>query len=310
MTDNSHDQKLQASADAFQSPTEQWWGKALKILKYLTYIEQVTGEDGVERYFRRRLTPNERAVYQTIRDRAGEDGVCFAGGALLAAESAVSNKTLTRAKKVLQMSFEQLGGSALIELEEKYIYRNRADGSHMNKVPQHIIKPTNIWSWNNAYAKLKPATFPLRKQELTKQEAEMAIERMGQVSVNEVVHNPALEYKITLSPPEGLAQIYPVQRTNEKEPSVKEKAGAALQACFLMNDLVSDGFSCESKAFDWLTAFGFASSTAEALLEKHPITSLQATAHYVAKQHAKKPITKSLPGYFMATVKKGFWKTA
>ena len=179
---------IQNIVNAYHCPTPSWFEMLPSIINYLTYIEEsFDKESGKTRYFRKRLTNTDIGVYRAIHQRAGQ-GKCFASTATLEKQAACGDESVTKAKRIFQMPFEQLGGSPLIHLEERYIFTTDEDGGRVNKRPQHFITPANIWAYNNAFKENLPDDFPEMSEELTKEQAALAIEKMGQQSLFEIVH--------------------------------------------------------------------------------------------------------------------------
>ena len=181
------DDHLEEAVAAFAIQEPKWYERIASIIDYLTYISEETDKEGNTKYFRRRLSPLEKDLYRIIRQRSnGGDGKCSAGSQTLASQVGCGKNTISLAKKVLEMPFEQLGGNSLIEITEKQVKRIGEKGPF--EVKQHVISVSHIWSWNNAFSKMRPDSYPSTYEELTKDQAELAIERMNQRNIFEFVH--------------------------------------------------------------------------------------------------------------------------
>lgn len=318
------------------------------IIDHLTYIdEQIDDETGERTYTRKRLTPNEKELYRILRYRAGT-GACWRNVHDLANHVGCAPNTITEAKKVLAMPFEQLEGNPLIHIQERMVMTTK-DGKNINKRPVHVITLGEIWRFNNAFMDHLYETekqrkvqlqinevnrefgreeveieeeyrFPKRKTKLTKNEGELAIERLGQPGPVKLVHNlgPHRKNKTSreahrkndTSSPEGSSQNCDVNKDKRNRDHCLEtntKANA-LAKCFLDKSNVEECFASESKAYDSLQLFGIKAKKASQLVELHSPQELQLAMWYVKDQLNKNAVKSTIVGYFINALEKGWYQ--
>lgn len=320
---------IQNIVNAYNCPTPSWFEMLPSIINYLTYIEEKFDKESAEtKYFRKRLTNTDIGVYRAIHQRAGQ-GKCFASTATLEKQAACGDEAVTKAKRIFQMPFEQLGGSPLIQLEERYIFTTAQDGERINKRPQHFITPLNIWGYNNAFKENLPDDFPEMCEELTKEQAELAIEKMGQKSLFENVHKSGAHpiSRISLSGssdksdklPGGSSDKSDILKPHITNPIVKEPnpplsaEDVYFKKILLSEEQIGSCFVSSKEALDWMEAFGINKVIRTQLLSK-PLEELIASARYTRMAMQKKaeghrPITDPT-GYYVETVKKRWWRAA
>jgi hypothetical protein len=320
---------IQNIVNAYHCPTPSWFEMLPSIINYLTYIEEsFDKESGKTRYFRKRLTNTDIGVYRAIHQRAGQ-GKCFASTATLEKQAACGDESVTKAKRIFQMPFEQLGGSPLIHLEERYIFTTDEDGGRVNKRPQHFITPANIWAYNNAFKENLPDDFPEMSEELTKEQAALAIEKMGQQSLFEIVHKGGADplYRISLSgssakpdqPPGGSSAKSDILKPHISNPLIKEPnpplsaVEVSIKKILLSEDEVQSGFVSEQKAMEWMESFGINKAIRTQMLSR-PLEELIASARYTRlamqkKTEGQNPVTDPT-GYYVETVKRRWWRAA
>ena len=128
-----------------------------QILNHLTYIEESTDNEGNRVFYRKRLKASYKEVYMVIKQIAGSE-VCCKTEEYIANLAGCSQETVSQAKKVFQMPFEQLDGKPLMTIEERRVMttRNSDDGvKNVNKRPVHVCSVNSIWQYNNAFMKTK-----------------------------------------------------------------------------------------------------------------------------------------------------------
>jgi hypothetical protein len=320
------------------------------IIDHLTYIdEQIDEKSGEHTYTRKRLTPTEKELYRILRYRAGT-GACWRNVQDLADHVGCAPNTITEAKKVLSMPFEQLEGNPLIYIEERMVMTTR-DEKNINKRPVHAITIGEIWRFNNAFmdnlydAEKQRKTqekinqvnrkfgreeievdeeykFPKRKKRLTKREGELAIERLGQPGPVKLVHNleAHLKNKTSLEAHlknetgslEGSSQICDVNKEHRnKDHCLKTDTKAnALARCFLDKSIVEECFSSQAKAVDSLQLFGIKISKAKQLVSTHSLDELILSFYYVKDRLKKNVLKSSIVGYFINTLEQRWYQPA
>ena len=320
------------------------------IIDHLTYIEESTDEEsGKTTFIRKRLTPTEKELYRILRYRAGENK-CWRNVHDLASHVGCAPDTITAAKRTLSMPFEQLEGNPLIHIEEKMILTKR-DGKNINKRPVHIITIGPVWIFNNAFManyyeeertrkfqkelneKFKEngmefdpldeeeVSFPRRKVLLSLEEAELAIEKMGQQGKLETVHNlgPSPKKRRSFGPPPkkrrsspgGSSQNQDVNNNKENNSHClrTDPTAEAVARCFFKNENVEDCFGSEASSFDALQRMGFSHEVASRLVKK-PIDELLLSAIYVKEKLENNKITSSITGYFLRTLENKWYQAA
>lgn len=174
--------------DAFKNKKEAYYNRSPDILTYLTYIDsKIDKNTGETVFFRKRLTAIEISVYLAIRNAAGNTH-CWKTTKNIAFQANCSTGSVSKAKKTLCQAFEQLDGKPLIEIEERYLFTYEKD-KKINKRPNHLVTPINIWNYNNAFNSVLPHIDyqeQYKKGKMTREEAERAIEEL---SHPQIVHN-------------------------------------------------------------------------------------------------------------------------
>ncbi len=298
------------------------------ILNFLTYIDSHQDEQGNQIFYRKRLKPIHIEVYMALKRLAGKQ-VCMRTTEYISRLAGCSPTSVVDAKKVLSQSFEQLDGKPLIEISEKYT-ATRDEDKTINKKPVHLINIKNIWPWNNLYMQEVDSSRadsdlripPEMKVVISKEDAEIAIEKMAQPSKSDYVHNSgghskngtSLEAhsKNGTSPLGGSFQKWNGHYTPKQDPIVKtqnptEQLSQSVSESFLNAFDINDCFSCEAKTLDWLTGFGINRAAIKRIMANHHLDELKATTEYMRKIMRKKPIKGSLQGYFLKTLENKWW---
>jgi hypothetical protein len=327
------------------------------IADHITYIEESTCEETGEKIFtRKRLTPTQKEIYRIIRYRAGTTA-CWRNTDDIADHVGCSKTSVIDAKRIFCMPFEQLEGNPLIQIETRMVSVKRGD-KVISKCPKHVIKVTPIWSYNNAFIDAVTAQekkiseqkkinedrmkfqidpipvddripFPRRKQTLSSQEAERAIDRLGQpgpvtlVNESRVHKNGAqskngtslvAQSKNGTSSPEGSVQNWTENKyLLNKDPCLRTdtaaQAGAhAASRCFLFNSSVEDCFGSIASAFSALMQFGYSEKKASHLVKEYSLDELCAAWVYVRCALKKNGKEKASPtGYFLTALEKKWY---
>ena len=292
------------------------------ILDHLTYIdEEIDITTGERRYYRKRLTPTEKEVYRVLRYRAGR-GKCFRSTEDLAAHVNCSPTLIVQSKKILQMPFEQLEGSPLIHVEEKYTRTMEGDKC-INKKPVHLITVLNIWAFNNAFMdRLDHSNpeFPKRKEEILKEDAEIIIERLSQSGPVKIVHNSGAHSKndmsqeahskINTSSLGSSFQNWNVNKYKKNKDHCLETdpTAEAVTNCLFKDMIVSDCFESPLKAKEALEIIGLPIKLVRYFLKKYDLSSLRETAYYVQSMLNKKEV-KNIAGYYRLTLENRWYLT-
>ncbi|MGD8305121.1 MAG: hypothetical protein PVF17_00575 [Ignavibacteria bacterium] len=306
----------------FASSEPRHYDRVPSILDHLTYIaEEIDTTTGERRYYRRRLTPTEKEVYRVLRYRAGSSK-CFRSTEDLASHVGCGKNTITESKRILQMPFEQLEGSPLIHVEEKYT-RTMDGDKCINKKPVHMITVLNIWAYNNAFMDRvdhKNLDFPERKQEIPKEEAEWIIERLAQPGPVKIVHNsgghPEKETSFEANTEKGKCSLGGSSRKrdvnkehiNKDHCLITDPPSADGRNCLFKEISVSDCFDNPQKALETLEFIGIPIKIARKFLKTYPLSALRETAYYVQGMMKKKPV-KSIPGYYRMALEKNWYLT-
>lgn len=312
MVENYNDLLESGGFAEFASDEPRHYDRVPSVIDHLTYVDEEVDESGVITYYRKRLTPIEKELYRVLRYRAGSNA-CWRNVEDLASHVGCGKNTITQAKRVLAMPFEQLEGNPLIFVEERMVKTVRDDVT-INKRPVHIITIFNIWRHNNAFMDMydhKESQFPERKERIEKCEAEIIIERMSQPGKVETVHNlgghhqkgrsRGPHHKRGTSSPESSSLKRDVNKDNITKDhcsGTKTKA-EALARCFLEDENVYECFDSQHDALVSLQKFGLTADVSRKLVGKHsPGQILSAVVHLIERRK-KKPVRKTILGYFL-----------
>jgi len=297
------------------------------ILDHLTYIEETVGKDGDIVFTRKRLTPTEKELYRVYRQRAG-NGVCWKNAEDLADQVGCGINTIKDARESLSQPFEQLEGQPLLVSTVRYIATER-NGRIVNKRPSICVTLNNIWRWNNAFMDLfdhKNPKYPKRKEVISKKEAEVAIEKMGQKGKVEVVHNLGAHHQKVMSRKAhhenvmsslggsslkrdvniSLGNISPCSKTN---PTATARANAVAR-CFLDKSNVEECFRSEASAFDALQEIGFSGRIAGNLVAENSLDKLLLSVLYLKDCLKQDNIKNTVTGYLLNIIKHDWYKKA
>jgi len=292
-----------------------------QILNHLTYIEESTDKEGNTVYYRKRLKAAYKEIYIVMKEIAGQ-AVCFKTEEYIANMAGCSQETVSQAKKVFQLPFEQLDGRALMTVEEKRVTTTKkelgGEERKINKRPVHVCGINWIWPYNKAFmaAKREAKDYEVApmKEKLTKEEAELAIERMSQKSVVDHVHNlgaepkkrdyPKAEPKKRFSPPGGRPEKTGRHKTPRQNPFVKEQdpMAKAMQLSLINQNNVEECFASQHKANEFLEIFGFKQSVITQLFGKYNLHDMLASLYYLKKQMAQGKVNTSITGYYLKTL--------
>lgn len=322
--------------EKFTQEKECNFDKVPAIINYLTYIDcEIDKVTGQEVWYRKRLTPAQKELYRVIKQKAGVQNKAWASQLYYAAQVGCSNKTVVEGKKALLQSFEQLEGLSLIEIEHmrtRTMHKDKA-GKYINSKPIHMISCVDITPYNNAHCVIAPKKWediPKMRQKISKEEAELAIEKMrgsicGQSKIEAIkesrkaaqkndVHNQDHNVKLHraqqaqcswLNDPLGRKLRHSVDEHINQTPFVPhpnvnktDYNGSALKLAFFDLDL-SESFSSESSAVKWLKMIGINGSTLKKMNIANNLKKLELSALYCKTMRDKGMNIKNISGYFM-----------
>lgn len=298
-----------------------------QILNHLTYIEESVDKEGNRLFHRKRLKAAYKEVYLVIKEIAGQK-VCFKTEEYIANLAGCSQETVAQAKKVFQNAFEQLDGKALMTIEDRRVMTTAKDGrggvKNVNKRPVHVCGINWIWEYNKAFMKTKrdrkDYTVAPMKEQLSEKEAELAIERMSQKSVVELVHkdgakpkkrsSPIAEPKKRSSSPGGRPEKSGRHKTPIQNPFVKEQdpTAKAIQLSLINQKNVEECFSSQHKANEFLQILGIKQEEITRLFSNYNLHEMLSSLLYMRKQLETKKIKTTVTGYFLSILNGSWWK--
>lgn len=300
------------------------------FLDYLTYIEATKDKNGKDIYVRRRLKPIEKDVYRVIKKLAGE-GVCIRTETYIARMVGCSTHTLADAKIALSNPIEQMYGESLISID-KQMALTKKEGRKINKRPVHICHINPVWKYNIPFMR---ELYSLDKDderrlppeisaEISIKEAEIAIEKMSQPSVSDIVYNSGAERKYaecskaerkyaecSLGGKKGITQKCVVLNNPTKPFVLKQDPMAeAIQMSLINQNNVEENFVSEHKTSEFLEILGFTRNIINEVLGRYSLNDIYVSVLYLKNKMADKEIKSSITGYLLKTLENKWWMPA
>ncbi len=285
------------------------------ILDYLTYITSETDKHGVTRWFRRRLSPTTKEVYRAIKKSSGKDNKCWKTLEHLAEQVGCCRSSVIKAKWELSQSFEQLQGNSLINIEIKRFKSFDASGQNaINTREIHTISIEYIWGYNEDFMRNGcPDSYPLTSETLKNNEAELAIEKMRQPTIEDLVHKSGAESTNVLRPPgrvhkrtplpNGQSPLMDSKQTTKPDYIIKEQDYTADAASVLhINNLLS-AFDQTESAETYFLDMGCTTSFVRWMISNYSLGDLLAAVLYVFDCDKKKKIS-NIQAYLRQTLQK------
>jgi len=313
---------------SYAEPEPAYYEKLPSILDYITYLEETQDKDGNKVFYRKRLKPAHKDLYRVIRKLAG-DAVCMRDTEYLARMAGCDKETIVEYKKILTMPIEQFKGDSLIKIDEKYTTTER-DGKKINKKPVHICTINPIWKYNIPFMKKIFALSasdekrlpPMMKETLSARDFEVAVEKMAQPSIDDIVYNSGADtenpyepqglYGKSVRASRGAYTENPYGHKHPKQTPLSKRqtpaAQIAAQLSLINQKDVEEEFSSEAKASDWLQSFGFKSRIITEMLGKYSIHEMLSSVFYIQGQLKNNGSKGSLTGYLLNTLKHKWWK--
>lgn len=327
MSDNQKETFTNEYITKFQIAEPNYFDMIPAIIDHLTYIEsEEDKKTGEIKWYRKRLTPHDKEVYRVLKQSAGKQNKCWKSADTLATQVGCGNKTIGNSKKSLSQSFEQLEGLSLIDVEEiRQATLCKETGKKLNTRKKHIITINHIWNYNNSWPEIKDRSFPAMIEEISAQEAELAIEKMRQVGIKDIVDKSGAQCQSTPSHDKHDVNQHDAPRGHDvnrhckqipssSHPIVKKTNNSVEAAQIAFPSLCfSESFASEREATLWLKNLGIKKHSMNKLNISNNLQNLRRSAEYLLQTFIKRyekgqPIT-NLAGYFLNTYNKGWYKS-
>lgn len=327
MSDSQKEKFTDAYTARFQIQNPTYFDMIPAIIDHLTYVDsEVDEKTGKTTWYRKRLTPTDKELYRVLVQSAGNQNTCWKNGDVLAAQVGCGKNTITNSKIALNQSFEQLDGISLIDIyKTRTGTKDKETGKIINTKPKDIITVNYIWDYNNAWPEIREKEFQPMKQEISVQEAEIAIEKMRNPAMRETVDNYVADPQSGTCggghiPNQGQAPRGHIPNQGRKQitlitdPNVHETKSSveAASLAFPSLDLLGS-FSSECRAVKWLTQLGISKAMIKKLRIADELNVLMRTAEYLIQkwkssyEDPKKPIITNLSGYYMKIYESGWY---
>lgn len=336
----------QLTSYAFAEPEPSHFEAIPGFIDYLTYIEQdfelvkneegkkikqlLFNEDGTPIYCRKRFKPVHKDIYRVMKKLAGES-VCMRTEKYIARMVGCSTHTIAEAKEVLQNAVEQMDGLSLISIDEQRCLTTREDengeSKKVNKRSVHITHINSLWRYNKPFMKNIYSMHmsderrlpPKMKEIISFKEAEIAVERMNQDSVQDIVRKSIAERKNAFSPkverknafsPQGEKEGRTQKCVRHKHPSTipfvlkQDPAERAIQMSLINQKNVDECFASQHKATEFLEILGLKISVISGLFAIYSLHDMLSSIYYLKDKLSKNKTIESLTGYYLLILQK------